>query len=111
MAREYYAVFRMVGSPQGVATEFQAEGVTEAIKKLIDNAAVSSTTAFAEFEVYEVVGPRKYVVVASKSEKPHGKLRGPGEYTVDEEKKPSTSAAVSKAEQPKPYKMFQVNTL
>lgn len=68
---DYYAVFKQQGSALPSTLSYEATGVAEAINYMIKQARVASTQDFAEFEIMEVVGTRKYRPVAIK-EAPKG---------------------------------------
>lgn len=63
---QYFAVFKTNGAAMASTLSYDAPGVNEAIQKMVSEARCESTAGLSEFEIYEVVGLRKYKPVASR---------------------------------------------
>ncbi len=75
MSTSYYALVKL--SPQGTGMQlyFRARGTSEALNIMCQRAKVKGTEDIAEYELFEVVGTRKYRSVAMKP--------GPGRKKVE----------------------------
>lgn len=114
MAR-YYCVFRINDKERGATAEFDEKDVVSAINRMVDIAHISkdvATNGFYEYEIYEVIGPRQYITVATKLPN-NKKQNGPLPYPENE----PTSANLLAARAPplaavnKPAVLFTIGKL